>query len=87
MRNIEKLAQYVLKHGSESIIVHTIPSTSNWIICQKIDKDKWTVVLCNPMGSVMHNVGSITNQEHINLWMELVKMEIEKRAELIRGAK
>jgi hypothetical protein len=79
MKNIEKLANHITKHGSENIMIHSIYGTMNWIICQKIEPDKWTITLGNPMGNVIYNLGSCTNEQHLQLWYDLTKMEIEKR--------
>lgn len=84
MRNIEKLANYVAKNGAQDIIVHIIPSNGHWIIAQKIGENTWSLNLGDPMGFTMYNLGSITNDQHLQLWMEIIKMEIEKKAELIR---
>ncbi len=87
MRNIERLAKYIIKNGAESILVHTIYGTSNWIVCQKIEPDKWLITLCNPMGNVTYNLGTVTNNQHLNLWVELTKMEIEKKTSQILAAR
>ncbi len=86
MRNIDRLARYVTKHGSESIMIHTIPGTGNWIVCEKIEKDKWSLTLGNPMGNVTYNLGMVTNEQHLKLWMEIVKMEIERKVSQVRLA-
>ena len=83
MKNIDRLARYVTKNGAEDIIIHTIVGTSNWLICQKIEKNKWMVTLCNPMGNVTYNLGTVSDNQHLQLWLELTKMEIEKKTSQI----
>ena len=79
MKNVERLARHITKSGAENILVYTIPGTSNWIICQKIEKDKWALTLCNPMGNVTYNLGTVTDAQHLELWSQLITMEIEKK--------
>lgn len=86
MKNIDRLARYVTKNGSESILIHTIPGTGNWVIAQKIEKDKWSLTLSNPMGNVTYNLGTVTNDQHLELWMEIVNMKIERKVSQIRLA-
>lgn len=87
MKNIERLAAHVTKNGSDGIMIHTIPGTSNWIICEKIEKDKWTLSMCDPMGNVTYNLGTATNAEHVALWMEITTMSIENKATKILQAR
>lgn len=77
MKNIDRLAKYITKNGPDGILIHTIPKTNNWIICQKIEFDKWLLTLCNPMGNVTFNLGMVNNTQHLQLWAEITQMEIE----------
>lgn len=83
MRNIEQLAKDLAKNGAENIIVHTVPGSSNWIICSKVGEDRWIVTIGNPMGSVKYDIGVINNKEHLKLWIELIKAEIKKKTTTI----
>ena len=87
MRNIDRLARFITKHGTDGVLVHTIPGTSNWIICQKMEINKWLVTMANPMGYVTYNLGTVSNNEHLQLWMELIKMEIEQKTSQILAAR
>lgn len=87
MKNIDRLSRFVTKNGSKDVLVHTISGTSNWIICQKMETDKWLVTLCNPMGNVTYNLGTVTDSQHLQLWAELTKMEIEHKTNQIMIAK
>jgi hypothetical protein len=87
MKNVERLARHITKNGSENILIHTIPGTKNWLICQKIETDKWALSLCNPMGNVTYNVGTIDDKRHVQLWKELIKTEIELKASQVLLAK
>jgi len=86
MKNIDRWAKYITCYGSESILIHTIPGTTNWIICQKIEKNKWAMVLGNPMGNVTYNLGLATDEEHLNLWEQILRQEIELKSQQIQRA-
>ncbi|MFA5696724.1 MAG: hypothetical protein WC917_04800 [Bacilli bacterium] len=81
MKNIEKLAKYVTKNGAEGMLIHTIPGTGNWIICQKIEQDKWVLSLEKPLGNITYNLGTVTTEEHVHLWKEIAQMTIEKASQ------
>jgi len=87
MKNINRLATHITKHGEKNILIHTIPQTSNWIICQKIENNKWMLTLCNPMGNTTYNLGTIDDGQHIELWNQLIKLEIENKTSQILMAK
>lgn len=79
MRNIDRLTRLIEKDGASNLLVHSIPGTSHWLICQKIDKEKWVIALCNPMGNTTFNLGTITESEHLSLWQEIILLDIKKR--------
>lgn len=83
MRNIDRFTKYIVKYGAESILIHTIYGTKNWIICQKIGVDLWHLILCDPMGFVTYNLGTVTSSQHLELWIQLTRMEIETKANQI----
>lgn len=87
MKNIDRISRYITKNGENGILIHTYPGTRNWIVCQKMKKDSWTVTLCDPMGETVQNIGNVTNREHLQLWAELIKMEIEIKTSQIELAK
>ena len=87
MKNVDKLAQFIAKNGADGILLHTIPGTNYWVICEKVDADKWNLTMGNPMGEVLHSLGTVTNEQHIAIWMELVKIEIEAKAKELESAK
>jgi len=87
MKNIDRLTQYITKNGINGTMIHTIPNTNNWIVAQKIEEDKWTLILMNPMGNVSYNLGMVTNAEHLELWKQITRMEIENKASQIMTAK
>ncbi|HAB53091.1 MAG TPA: hypothetical protein DCE80_13145 [Ignavibacteriales bacterium] len=87
MRNIDRLVNHITKYGEEGLMVHTIYGTSNWILCQKIEKDKWSLYLENPMGNTSYDLGTFTDDQHAALWTELIRDEIEKKAAKIRCCK
>jgi len=79
MKNIDRLKHLITETGGKNLLIHTIPGTSTWIVCQKIEKNKWTLTLMDPMKDTAHNLGTVNNKEHINLWQELIEKEIERR--------
>jgi len=79
MMNIDRLARHITINGPNGILIHTVPKTNNWIVAQKIEIDKWLITLMNPMGNVTFNLGTVNNKQHLELWMELIKMENELR--------
>lgn len=80
MKNIDRITEYIAKYGEEGTIIHTVPRSGTWIIAQKIEKKKWSIAMCKPMGNVMYNVGIVSDKNHLALWKEIVKMEIETKA-------
>ena len=87
MKNIDRIAQHVAKNGAKNIMIHTIPGTSNWLICQKYEKDKWILTLANPMGNVTYNLGTVTDSQHLQLWSQLIKVELENKTSQALAAK
>lgn len=79
MKNVERLAKYITKHGSNSFLVHTVPETNNWLICQKIENDKWALTLGNPMGNVTYNLGTVTDAQHLEIWEYITTVTIERK--------
>jgi hypothetical protein len=87
MTNIDRLSRHITKNGPNGILIHTVPKTNNWIVCQKIEIDKWLLTLMNPMGNVTFNLGTVNNAQHLQLWAEITKMEIEQKTSQILAAR
>ena len=87
MKNVDRLAKYITKNGSDGILIHTVPDTKHSIICQKTKPNEWLLTLCNPLGEVTFNLGTVTNDQHLQLWTKITKMEIEKKTSQILLAK
>jgi len=87
MKNIDKIAQHITKHGTKDILIHAILGTKNWIVCQKIKQDNWLVTLLDPMGNTTYNLGILTENQHIGLWKEIIMEELEHKANQILLAK
>ena len=87
MKNIDRLTQHITKYGIEGNMIHSIPNTNNWIVAQKIEINKWALILMNPMGNVSYNLGTVTDEEHVKLWNLITRMEIENKASQIMMAK
>ena len=87
MKNIDRLAKHITKYGAASMLIHTIAGTNNWIVGEKIEINKWLLTLCNPMGNVTYNLGIVSDANHIKLWEEIIRWEIEYNASQILLAK
>jgi len=87
MKNIDRITRLIAQNGAGSLLIHSIPGTSHWLLCQKIEKEKWVIVLCNPMGNASFNLGTITEAEHLNLWQELILLDIKRRIGIAEKAK
>lgn len=87
MKNIDRIAKYVTKNGTNGIMIHTVPKTQNWIMAQKIEIDKWLITLLNPMGNVSYNLGIVNEEQHVQLWTELTRAEIETKVAQIQLAR
>ena len=86
MKNVDRLAKLITKNKPENILIHSIPQTQNWIIAQKTNTSEWSMTLCNPIKNVTYNLGIISHGEHINLWQELIKLEINNKINNIKLA-
>jgi len=86
MKNLEKIMTHIKENDAKNILIHTIPNTQNWLICEKIEIDKWLIALCNPNKTVIYNLGTINEKKHLELWMQLVKKEIETKTNQVKLA-
>ncbi|MFA5068046.1 MAG: hypothetical protein WC466_08460 [Candidatus Izemoplasmatales bacterium] len=87
MKNIDRITRLIAQNGAGSLLIHSIPGTSHWLLCQKIEKEKWVIVLCNPMGNASFNLGTITSAEHLALWQEIILLDIKRRIGIAEKAK
>ncbi|HAW59063.1 MAG TPA: hypothetical protein DCX03_08650 [Bacteroidales bacterium] len=87
MKNIDRLTRLIAQNGASNLLIHSIPGTSHWLICQKIEKEKWAIALCNPMGNATFNLGAITEAGHLALWQELILLDIKRRIGIAEKAK
>ena len=83
MRNIERLAKHITKYGSASMLVHTIPGTKNWVVAEKFEQNRWLLTMMDPMGYATYNLGMVSDAQHIKLWEEIVRWEIEYKTSQI----
>lgn len=79
MTNIERLAVGMKNKTNNNVMIYTIPGTSNWLIGQKIEPDKWIIHLGKPLGNVLYNLGTMTSSQFAEIWKELTKMQIETK--------
>jgi len=84
MINVERIAQAIAINEANGIIIHTIPSSQNWLVCTKIEKDRWKVKMCNPLGKTWVELETITNNQHENLLEKLTKAKIKAKVAFIK---
>ena len=87
MKNIDRLAKKILKNGTNSTLIHTIPGTANWLICEKDKDGLWYLTVANPMGNVFYNIGTVNDSQHLALWESLVNVRIETAISQLRMVK
>ncbi len=76
MINAEKIAKHILEHGTKSIIIHTLPQSSFWLICQKTPQSypNWRIILCDPSKTTWRIISNnVTNNQHLSLIQKLIK--------------
>lgn len=80
MTNAEKVAQHIAQHGSAGILVHSVPGTRFWLVCQIVPKKSphWKVVLCDPNQTTWRLVSDkVSDEDHIRLWNELLTEQLK----------
>lgn len=87
MNNIQRISEHVTKHGGDNVLIHTIPGTPLWIVAEKQADTMWNMTLVNPLSNAFYQLGMVTDKDHIELWRELVRVEITRRANHISVAK
>lgn len=87
MKNVDRIAKHVTKNGTKGILIHTIPGSSAWLVCQKIDENTWSITLGDPMGNVTYNLGIVSDAQHLVLWNALTKKQIENNESNFKKAK
>lgn len=82
----DRIKKGIEKHGAENILIHTIPKTPLWLICQKIKNknppppDSWEIFIGNPLQTKLRLVSqNVTNEEHLLLWKKLVELEVSSK--------
>jgi len=79
MKNIEKIARIILDKKPKNLLIHTIPNTPHWMLCERIEQDKWLLTICNPERNVIHELGIVNTENHLKIWEGLIKMELETK--------
>ena len=87
MKNIDRLAKHIKEYGKDGIMVHTVYGTGQWIVAQRIEKDKWTLMLMKPLEDVTYSLGTVTHKQHLDLWEELVEREVKERVTILQRSK
>lgn len=75
MINAEKIA-LAIAEGAKNIVIHEVPTTSLWLVCEKKEDQNWKMTICNPFGTKHHCIATdVTRENYLNLWVELVKLK------------
>lgn len=80
MTNAERIARHIAKHGTQNILVHSIPGTGYWLVCEKTQKTAphWRVHVCHPERTTYRLVSeNVTDEQHISLWKELTTVQLQ----------
>lgn len=81
MTNADKIASHILKYGPNSLIIHTIPQTRFWLVCQQKEEKPtiWRIILCDPDKKTWRLVSSNTQEEdHVKIWEDLTKIQLRE---------
>lgn len=87
MKNIDRLVKHLKENGKNGIMIHSIYGTNQWIVAQRIEKDKWSLMLMRPMENVTYGLGTVSHKQHINLWKELIEREMKEKVTILQRAK
>lgn len=85
--NIDRLAKHIKDYGKDGILVHSIYGTNQWLVAQRIEKNKWTLMLMKPMENITYNLGTVSHKQHLDLWEELIEREVKEKATILQRAK
>ena len=69
------------------MLIHTLPNTNMWIIAEKTEENQWVLSMGNPMGNITYNLGIVNDLQHIHLWQELIRLEIQTKISKLNIAK
>lgn len=77
--NLERLSDFVSRHGAKSLLIYTVPGTSLWLVAQ-VKKPGWKISVCYPNQTKMRLVSEhISDQDHLILWQELIGLGVSNR--------
>lgn len=78
--NAERLAAYIAKNGADSILIHSVPRTPFWLVCQKVARNRWNISLANPTQTKSRLVSkNVTDEEHMVIYQQLTILEVSNR--------
>ena len=79
--NAERVASHIKEHGPGGILIHTLPGTAFWLVCQLSKKNQmWNITLCHPSQTKAYRIATdISDDRHFEIWNELVKIELSRR--------
>ena len=81
MRNIDRIILGLNQKtiSPKKMLIHSIPGTGNWLMCQKIDKHNWLISLGNPTKYIIYNLGIINTNILEEIWKKLTLMKINTK--------
>lgn len=78
--NAERIAKHIKEYGPKGMLIHTIPGTPFWLVCEENKNKRWKITVCHPMHRKAYNIATdISEAEHFQLWNELVQLELSRR--------
>lgn len=81
--NAERVASHMKEYGAKGILIHTVPGTPFWLVCQlNSQTNKWNITLCHPMHTKAYVIeDDISEDDHYKLWNELIKTELSLKVQ------
>lgn len=80
--NAERVAAHIKEYGAKGILIHTMPGTPFWLVCQSRPDKKWKITLCHPMHTKAYIIDDdISEDDHYKLWNELIKTELSLKVQ------
>jgi len=72
--NVEKIATAIAK-GAKHISILPIPTTPYWLVTEKLEENRWKLVICSPFGYKFHTLSDCVNIDSLMIIVEsLIKI-------------
>ena len=78
--NAERIANHIKENGTGGLMIHTVPGTPFWLICQNDKERTWNITLCHPQQTKSYKIAeNISDEEHFELWNQIITLELSRR--------